>query len=239
MADPIPDEDNIRAQTLWKRIDNTRDSLESEIGQMQVHWKDSVDAIAVNFSKLLEENKKFMEQKQIDIQSDMKLSQEEVKKTIDDALAALSRKLDEYMGGVEQRFNNLQVESSKKFDDANTQFVLDSKTLISQAKSELEVIVNNANSSIMGRLNDHKRDIQLRFNGLEEKVESTAKTEVEKYFHDLSAKVGGMEKSILEFTTIISDQITKYQTDTSLRVSAVGSKLDDVLGKLRGILKEL
>lgn len=135
--------------------------------------------------------------------------------------ASFKKELEMTMGEALNK-NQAIITKLNDLTDKNTQYVL------IQLK-ETEMNLRNV-------LRDHTKMIEAKFQDLRLQIPKLVNDEAGRLISDINLRVNVCEDAVEDMDKAVNKSLTKFQSDTGVKVSELRTKLDDVLGKFRGLL---
>lgn len=234
-----PNEDDITKIDLLKRMDGFRAIVESFRGQVGDQVEGAKQSMPQELEKKMIENQKIMDQFAKDLDSKLKVFRDSFDASAVERLAALDRRLDEVIGRIEQKFINLHNDVYQKIDDSIASFDIETKNGSANSKKELEVVVNNAISSAVGRVTEMRRYLDGRLANLEDQTLRTAETAVEKHLSELVAASKEAANALEDCRHETSDAMTKFQSETMGKITYMNDLFATITSQFSVIAKTL
>ena len=232
---PIPPEREITKQQLWQRGDQQQENLQIQLQEMSTRIPGLEEAIKKEITDAVKINKEEWEKTRIKSMENYKEIQKNFDKQFEQLAASLGRKLDETIAKIDNRVNSLQSSIYKKIDETNVRHSSEIKSSFTDAKKELEVIVNNANNNMQGRINEHRRLIDLKLNGLDQAVERKAETEVNKHLVSITRMSKEIVDSAKEYKEESDKSMSRYQVQITQRFNELFESLKKVQKRFKDI----
>lgn len=234
-----PDEDSIthidllgRILSLVGRIDGQKGEFISRLEAIQSYLGDIFDDKIKENQLNMDKFDKSLDSKFGDFKKDILNSNQ----TIADKLTA---RLEETLGTIEKKFVTLQSDVYGKIDSAQASFSKDSKDGLINSKKELEVIMNNAVSGMVAKINEMRRYLDIRLSNLEQSTLRTAQTEVEKELKEITTRAMDAQLTLETYRKEMSQTFQKYQSETISKMGELTSTFKGLKDKFALISQSL
>lgn len=148
MADPIPTEEDITKEQLWKRIDHLRDVFESHKGEILYQLETSKDGFKTQVKDLNAEHDMSVQKKFNEVKDFSLNTRNEIFARVEETIKDVDSTMDGHLGEVEQRLKEVREYVEEAVKTQATILFSDDQKEIAEMKKSWDIFSKTLNENI-------------------------------------------------------------------------------------------